>query len=494
MKGDFTRFGFNRSKHFSRVLHQQGRVALDSDANESSEILLNHLRTLTRDLFGDFGGPADSAFAFDVEYSGSGAATLWLSPGHYYVHGILCENEDWTAYTEQPDYIPAPPDANGSGGDALLNWLRQPNVDDKFWLYLDVWERHVTWIEDDSLRESALGGPDTCSRTKVVWQVKALAWDSEHWGSPEATDGCRRPLDALPTMGTGRLAAQLDPGQAVADACVISPSASYRGAGNQLYRVEIHTGGDGTHATFKWSRENGSVATRWLGIGNDAHALVVRNTRGFAAGDWIEITDDALDLAVTPGPLLRVASVAGDQLVVDAASGTPPAWTDTLANPKLRRWDQKENDAQGLIQGAVPVVETPQGSTTRTWIALEDGLQVAFENDHTYRSGDYWVIPARAASTSLDWPQQDDGPVYRAAVGVAHSCAPLGVLGFDGQAFPPHSCRSCAGLQTTTCAVAIHSKPVAQRKTTPVSRTRPAAAPAATAVTAGRAVKRRRTG
>jgi hypothetical protein len=37
-----------------------------------------------------------------------------------------------------------------------------------------VWERHVTWIEDDSIREPALGGPDTCTRAKVTWQVKAL--------------------------------------------------------------------------------------------------------------------------------------------------------------------------------------------------------------------------------------------------------------------------------------------------------------------------------
>ena len=59
MKGDFSRFGFDLTKHFSRVLHQQGRVALDADANEASEILLHHLRTLTRDLFGAFGGPAD---------------------------------------------------------------------------------------------------------------------------------------------------------------------------------------------------------------------------------------------------------------------------------------------------------------------------------------------------------------------------------------------------------------------------------------------------
>src|SRR5205085_4076087 len=46
------------------------------------------------------------------------------------------------------------------------------------------------------------------------------------------------------------------------DPCITSPDARYRGAENQLYRVEIHRGGTARSsppATFKWSRENGSV-------------------------------------------------------------------------------------------------------------------------------------------------------------------------------------------------------------------------------------------
>ena len=42
-------------------------------------------------------------------------------------------------------------------------------------MYLDVWERHVTALEDDDIREKALGGADTTTRCKVVWQVKVDA-------------------------------------------------------------------------------------------------------------------------------------------------------------------------------------------------------------------------------------------------------------------------------------------------------------------------------
>ena len=53
-----------------------------------------------------------------------------------------------------------------------------------FIVYLDVWERFLTYIEDEdrttaelrqSIREVALGGPDTAARSEVVWQVRLLA-------------------------------------------------------------------------------------------------------------------------------------------------------------------------------------------------------------------------------------------------------------------------------------------------------------------------------
>lgn len=89
-----------------------------------------------------------------------------------------------------------------------------------------------------------------------------------------------------------------DPGDKE-DVCITPPDAKYRGVENQLYRVEIHRGGKAGLATFKWSRDNGSVATRWLGTqGND---LLVANTRGFAAGNWVELSDDAGELQGTGG-------------------------------------------------------------------------------------------------------------------------------------------------------------------------------------------------
>jgi Family of unknown function (DUF6519) len=502
MKGDFTRFGFDSSKHYSRVLHQQGRVTLDADGNEASAILLHHLRMLTRDLFGAAGGPRNSGFALTLDKTRSPAALL-LSPGHYYVNGILCENEQWTDYAHQPERTPAPP-VNNEGGDELLNWLTRPSGDQAFWLYLDVWERHVGWIEDDTVREPALGGPDTCSRAKVVWQVKALPWDREAWGDPrDNNDACGTPMQAL-TPGTARMAAQLDPGAAFSDPCLVAPGAAYRGAQNHLYRGEVHLGGapaaTAGGATFKWSRDNGSMAARWLGSGaeGDAATLSVSSTRGFCAGDWVELTHDALDLANEPGQIVRLAAVDGDQLVVDAASvpgGTLMAWSETLSNPKARRWDQRSSDILALDEGAVPVVEST--ASPLAWLDLEDGIQVAFENGGDYRSGDYWLIPARVATQGIDWPPAGgvDGAM-QPAQGIAHAYAPLGVLVFntDGGLAINSQCRGCLGLAQVECELPV--PPEADRVITRAPRRSAGtlAAPAPAPASPARTTRRRRGG
>src|SRR6202012_1342487 len=39
-----------------------------------------------------------------------------------------------------------------------------------------------------------------------------------------------------------------------------------------------------------------------------------------------------------------------------------------------------------------------------TWIALENGVQVQFSATGLYAPGDYWLLPARTATGTIDWP------------------------------------------------------------------------------------------
>ncbi|MBU6257824.1 MAG: hypothetical protein KGL18_20515 [Burkholderiales bacterium] len=476
MKGDFTRNTYDPGRHYNRVLQQQGRVALDADFNEQAAIVLHHLRVLTRDLFGAYGGPADgNGFLIAIDLSGA-TPKLTISAGHYYVDGLLVENDAPCDYAGQPDWTPAPPDANGQGGDALLAWLASNprNVDQRYWLYLDVWERHITWIEDDAIREPALGGPDTGTRAKTLWQVKALPWDPAWNQSPSP---CTAPLGSLTTLSTALLGARIDPGPGSTDPCIIAPGAAYRGAENQLYRVEIQRGGDASQATFKWSRDNGSTATRWLG--SEGAVLLAQSGRGFCAGDWVELTHDALELAGLPGQLLLLAVVEGDRLTIDPASvpaAGQMAWSADYMHPKLRRWNQSGNDQVTLVEGAVPVQETPAGGES-VWLDLEDGVQVEFAAGGSYRSGDYWLIPARVATGGLLWPLDAAGQtLLQPPAGIEHHYAPLGmVLDSDGLRADP-SCRRCVEVPEVACRVSTALQP---RARAPRARP-PAAAPAST--------------
>lgn len=488
MKGDFSRLTFDPTNHFSSVLSQQGRVTVDADPNEQAAILLHYVRTLARDLIGPYGGPMDG-FGFELQVVQDGNNhVLSIGPGRYYVDGILCESSGCN-YAQQPDYRPHGPDANGQGGDPLLSQLADPDNDQVFWIYLDVWERLVTSIEDDRIREVALGGADTSVRTQVVWQVKAKtteqiveelqeqrqavqqAIDSaidEEWKaqlqqranqldadlqlldqSPPEAGACAAPLDSLSTPFLAQMSARLDPGQQIKDPCVMSPSAAYRGAENQLYRIEIQKGSAaGITPTFKWSRDNGSVATRWLGTeGND---LRVGATRGFAAGNWVELSDGGLELQGAGGLLVKLSNVQNGRLSVDPDSipaGGSIAWTTELVNPSVRRWDQAGNEDITLTDGAVPIVES--SSTDPAWIDLEDGVQVQFAPGGIYRSGDYWLITARVAS-GIDWPTQDEVPVRKPPNGVTHHYAPLGFLSVDDEELTLTDCR-CALVPTNTC-------------------------------------------
>src|SRR6266404_5787372 len=195
MKGDYSRDTFNPAKHFTRVLMQQGRVQLDADWNEQGAILLHYLQALAADLIGAHGGPKDE-LGFEIRSVMSkdnqkALADLSIGFGRYYVDGILCENPE-----PSPKVTPSPRagmevapigSAGGAGsrtGIEPLTFRNQvdyppdPKEDPKrdfelpLFVYLDVWERHITALEDDDIREVALGGPDTAARAKVVWQVK----------------------------------------------------------------------------------------------------------------------------------------------------------------------------------------------------------------------------------------------------------------------------------------------------------------------------------
>src|SRR5215217_6125476 len=418
MKGDFSRFTFRRTNHYRNVRLQQGRVLLDADWNEQIDIQSHHSRIAARDVIGLSGAPLhDAGFEPSVE-----GGNLKIGHGRYYVDGILCENERDVSFAAEPALSDVPPQPD-------LPSAALPTDSGFYVAYIDVWERHITALEDPAIREVALGGPDTTTRTKTVWQVRL--------DGPEASRS-EFDIDWTPdnAESTGQLRAQPVQGATSEDSRTVSAGSGYRRLENQLYRVEIHDGGepygaprsqtetavtgvnppdevqvadDGrtwqvgqmvelfggdsevpgtlaritavdaartltldkdisgvapTHlrrvATFKFSRDNGTVLARLISIEDD-HITVSEPGKepalGFAGGQWAELTDEERTLRGEPGYLVKIAPGQGTVLAVSEwPGGTPLTMGNFGTRPTVRRWDS---------DGAIPV-------SVGAWLDLQD--------------------------------------------------------------------------------------------------------------------------
>ncbi len=229
MKGDFSRITFDRFKHYAGVLHQQGRVWLDSDWNEDVFERLDQLQQETYDIVGRCGVPVPgTAFQItpgpDPAHPENFAIGGGPGPaGRAYVEGLLCKMDSPCTYFTQPDLLDSPPIQ-----------FPQDGSDHFGLIYLEVWRRLITYLEDPSIAEIALGGPDTATRIKTIAQVKALLVPNgttcsdlySYLPSGDATLTTVQPIATQPT-----------------DLCSLPDPANYTGRENHNYRVEIHTGG-----------------------------------------------------------------------------------------------------------------------------------------------------------------------------------------------------------------------------------------------------------
>jgi hypothetical protein len=458
MHADLSRVTFRPQRHYSAVVAQQGRVQLDADANEQTAIQLHQARTLAADLIGRHGGPRDAA-GFRIEYVGGkhDIDTLYIHGGRYYVDGILLDadrpapgtpvpDEDaedapedtaapptyWT-YWDQPDAYRDPE----KPGDRLPSPAAAPFV-----VYLNVWERSVNAAEDPALREVALGAamPDTAARVKVVWQVLPLSLTElaieDADPSKEVVRAAFEKWARRQALSPARLAARSErPDHADEDPCLVRPDARYRGPENQLYRVEVHAGGEAKDATFKWSRENGSVVFpvdeldgTWVQLASLGHD----DKLDLDVGDFVEFTDTAYASRLEALPLLRVEELdLPGRRVRLSAEPDPGVGRLPHLNPFLRRWDHHEGPRRkgrtsALKGGAVKLEEGE-------WLPLEDGVEVYFAKGARYRTGDHWIIPARTATGSVEWPADPARrPLLRAPFGIVRGYAPLALVKGEG--------------------------------------------------------------
>ena len=494
MSHDLSRKIFNPLDDYFGVVMQQGRVQLDADWNELVSQFKRRMQAESLDTFGPGVVPRETANGFLI----SGPVSAFeIGPGRIYVDGLLAENHTdtlkWdarlaeisgtaklsgadvdaaptgpagtTAYDQQP-YYPNPPDL--PGGETYL-------------VYIDVWQRDITWLQDADLVDVAVG-VDTTAREQTVWQVKFL----DNVGDLDVTVAdvdipgwlqTIHPSSARLSTATGDLVGDDNP-------CLLPPQAGYKGLENQLYRVQVHDGGPLGSATFKWSRDNAIVSSRVSAIpgGNEivVDSLGRDDVLGFHEGDWVEITDDHRDLMGMPGELRRIQlgdgidsatrsiTLEGSPLPVGSGEGEFPVdgddQTDPARNTRIIRWDQAgivfredETEYTDLDEPASSgAIEIP---ATGTRLFLEKGILVDFDLesvvdeadfDPEFKVGDYWIFSARVNDASIEL--LDRAP----PLGIHHHYAKLAIVTSSGitdcrTLWPPE-----AGGQGCACTVCVY--------------------------------------
>lgn len=410
---------------YSGVYQQQGRMLADADWNELTDLEKARLAAALQVTVAG-GTPRTNG----LRITGTPPAIL---PGWVVVDGHLGRHADLpddgepspVAPDDQSDY-PYPPE-----------WSA-PNRT----LYVDVWERSVTALEDESLLDAALHGADTCTRSRTLVQVK--------W-----CDAGIDPMDPEqnPPMGTAGLRLQLrkvfqsgDP----CDPCSEEVPVDER-IGNYLFRVEVHDvyEEDGaTRVVLKWSRENGA----------EQHP-VGDEPPGFGNGDWIwEYFDsDTENLAGHhfPAGARRRRGILKTALEPPSAEDMPEALgADEKVPPDafVRRWDGYailDPDAQTVIEGRDRGIELSDALAAEQhgWFRFADGvweanlewlvcrLQVA---DAAFVAGDYWLTPVREAEHAPGSHVLGDESVFVTPQGIEHHYMVLGQTDGAGQLVPPN--------------------------------------------------------
>ncbi len=345
--------------------------------------------------------------------------------GRFHGEGLCATQEAHGSYFSQPD-LPQPDPT------ALAPVVAGQKRTD--WAYLDLWERPLSYVERPALRDVALDGPDTCTRTQLVAQVRLLA------GTAVALVGTAvPPSDAfamLPRIGLGLLstkdkpAAGLDP---CADPCEPVIKGPYLGEENRLFRVEIHRAGGigaanavGT-AGFKWSRENAGVVSALItDAALAATSVEVEKPELFAIGDLVELADDRVELITGPfeDRLTHTNHVRGElrKVVTVNLQTRRISWDDAgivdprevpfhaaLLRPLYLQWHAKLTRWDGVA------------ACTAGDIVLADGVVIEF-GGQAMVPGDHWLFATRTLDRSVE--RLIEAP----ARGIRHNYFPLAAI------------------------------------------------------------------
>jgi hypothetical protein len=436
MSVDCSRFTFHPWKDYFGVVMQQGRVQLDADWNEWVAELARRLQAGAMDTLGPAAAgravvPSTTPTGFQITAQAGG---IMIGVGRVYVDGLLVENHGGPAnvwdprlaeisgttevsFFEQP-YLPF----NATSQSAPADLFNRPGLaGGRHLVYLDVWQREVTHLQDPNLVEKAVG-VDTTARTQTVWQVRCWPTSGQcrllYSEDGELAAGRTGPaVRCTPDNSTGDVPDDPNP-------CLVAPSAGYKGlekpalsrrdpsrrpAGHghvQVVARQRHggdaasprsTAGHGSSSTASGATTC-SVSTRASGSRSSTIGTSCTDCRACCGGSgpataWSPRRGRSFSTTDLPQACSR-----------STAQGTTdrrPAYTRaSLGSVRtVRRADGRVPQPE-RIERAPTAYSVPAAGTK---LALEDGILIDFSLPvgGEFKTGDYWIFTARAPATAV---------------------------------------------------------------------------------------------
>ena len=257
-----------------------------------------------------------------------------------------------------------------------------------------------------------------------------------------------RALSRPPDDGGRRRPADDDP-------CIVPPTGGYRGIENRLYRVEVHDAGPLGTATFKWSRDNASIAFPVTGIDTARTKLTVTRV----GRDAVPLLDRRLGrgdrrLARAERPARRAAQGHGRRRRRrddhPRRPRCPPA-PSTRSTPRGTRASAAGTRAARRSTPRTASWTCPPPPATDRPRGRRPGHVRRRPAPGDFHSGDYWVFAARTADASVE--QLTAAPPR----GIHHHFCRLAVVTFPSTVidcrtlWPPDSARRGHDCECAVC-------------------------------------------
>lgn len=408
MGSDRARASYDETRQYRTVVMQQGRVTLEADWNESQVIATEEERKEALDFVGPAGTPDDGYRVIETGVVPAQPFDFMVDSGTMYVGGMRVFAPTVIHYTNQMEWFDHSTDPDWVDP-ANLNPTREE-------VFLLLREQEVSAVEDEALREVALGGPDTAQRTRLIQHIVRIPTQAFHCDDARpsleqhfAPQGLTPHYDTMRLLSGSTLFVSFPPAPAPPDPCEPAATGGYLGADNQLIRVQI-SGSDGKgNYKFLWGYDDASFLYRVDVLDSTHVKLQSTPVDQFHRPDKVveilrsAVPFDKTNFIASPAGIVATLTTPykADTRIVTLPAPLPAEYVNSVNPIFLRVWEEE--------QPVQPAVAVPLGNSGLLVTLLAGG--------NVFHVGDFWLIAVRPSTPQKVYPerlllnpQPPDGP------------------------------------------------------------------------------------